>query len=107
MGNKTVTQEQIRLSLVLNMIAAIFAGAFGVFHEPFVVDKSVDKNLFAKSFKTLWITLSITLAALIMAVAYLLGSRALDTGSWWQYLGTLVLVVLSIRFLFRAGKFKK
>jgi len=28
--------------------------------------------------------------------------RAFDTGSWWQYLGTIVLFTLSVRLFIRA-----
>lgn len=41
-----------------------------------------------------------------LVVAYVLGSRALDTGSWWQYLGTLVMVIISVRLFVRAIKRK-
>lgn len=51
-------------------------------------------------------------ALLIMAIvglafAYLLGSRAIDTGSYWQYLGTTILVILSLRLTYRSVKPKK
>lgn len=36
-----------------------------------------------------------------LLLTYLLGSRAFDTGSWWQYFGTLLLLVLSVRLLRR------
>lgn len=42
-----------------------------------------------------------------LALAYLLVSRALDTGSWWEYLGTLILLVASIRLFARGIKVKK
>ena len=34
-----------------------------------------------------------------LAVAYLLGSRALDTGSWWEYAVTAALMVAAGRNL--------
>lgn len=34
--------------------------------------------------------------------AYLLGSRAIDTGSLWQYLGVIILVLYGFRYLYRA-----
>ncbi len=42
------------------------------------------------------------IATAVMAIvgvglAYLLVTRALDTGSWWQYLGAVLLIGLSIR----------
>lgn len=40
-------------------------------------------------------------------LAYLLVARAIDTGSKWQYLGTVVLLVLGIRLIARALKSKK
>ena len=40
--------------------------------------------------------------AIGLLLAYLLGSRGLDTGSWWQYLGTLIILVLSIRLIVKA-----
>lgn len=39
-----------------------------------------------------------------LILAYLLGSRGLDTGSWWQYLGTFLLLALSIRLIMKAFK---
>ena len=41
-----------------------------------------------------------------LLLAYILASRALDTGSWWQYLGTLILLVLSVRLMRRIFKKK-
>lgn len=35
----------------------------------------------------------IVFAALELGAAYLLGSRAIDTGSWWEYAVTLLLLV--------------
>ncbi len=37
-------------------------------------------------------------------LTYLLVTRALDTGSIWQYLGTIVLLVLSVRLVIRGVK---
>ncbi|MEO8863044.1 MAG: hypothetical protein ABI354_01845 [Candidatus Saccharimonadales bacterium] len=42
-----------------------------------------------------------------LALAYLLVARALDTGSWWQYFGTLLLVILSVRLIQKGIKSKK
>ncbi len=39
-----------------------------------------------------------------IGLAYLLVTRALDTGSYWQYLGTMLLIVLSIRLFVRGLK---
>jgi|APGre2960657505_1045072.scaffolds.fasta_scaffold188034_2 predicted tellurium resistance membrane protein TerC len=39
-----------------------------------------------------------------LVLAYLLLSRAFDTASWWQYLGTLLLLVLSVRLISKAIK---
>jgi hypothetical protein len=36
-------------------------------------------------------------------LAYLLGSRAIDTGSLWQYLGVIILVLYGFRYLYRAA----
>lgn len=55
----------------------------------------------AKSFLSSQEGRTITAVVLLVA-AYLLGSRALDTGSWQQYGGTLLLVVLAVRQLVRA-----
>lgn len=41
-----------------------------------------------------------------LVLAYLLVTRALDTGSLWQYLGALLLIILSIR-LFKKANPKK
>ncbi|HSX46661.1 MAG TPA: hypothetical protein VLF87_01575 [Patescibacteria group bacterium] len=42
-----------------------------------------------------------------LVLAYLLITRAFDTGSYWEYLGTLVLAVLGIRLIVKAFKAKK
>lgn len=42
-----------------------------------------------------------------LVLAYLLISRAFDTGSWWQYLGTLLLLILSSQLIVRGIKTKK
>lgn len=39
-------------------------------------------------------------------LAYLLILRAFDTGSYWQYLGTLILLVLGIKLIIRGIKSK-
>ncbi|HTE57509.1 MAG TPA: hypothetical protein VK694_02105 [Verrucomicrobiae bacterium] len=36
------------------------------------------------------------------ALAYILGSRAIDTGSWWQYLGCVMLLVVGIKLGIRS-----
>ena len=41
-----------------------------------------------------------------LVLTYLLVTRAIDTGSLWQYTGSFVLVFLSIRLIFR-GKTTK
>lgn len=41
------------------------------------------------------------MACVGVVLAYLLVSRAFDTGSYWQYLGTLILTILSIRLFVR------
>lgn len=42
-----------------------------------------------------------------LVLAYLLITRAFDTGSWGQYFGTLLLLILSIKLLIRGAKAKK
>jgi hypothetical protein len=42
-----------------------------------------------------------------LVLAYLVASRAIDTGSWWEYLGTALIVIFSIRALMRSRKIKK
>ena len=37
-----------------------------------------------------------------LGLAYVLGSRALDTGSWLEYGGTLLLFVLALKRIARA-----
>lgn len=39
-----------------------------------------------------------------LILAYALGSRAIDTGSYWQYLGCLVFAFLGVKLLVRAFK---
>lgn len=36
-----------------------------------------------------------------LLLAYVLGSRALHTGSYWQYLGTILLLVWGIKRTYR------
>ena len=40
------------------------------------------------------------LAALV--AAYILGSRAIDTGSWWQYSGTVLLFAFAVNRVAKA-----
>jgi hypothetical protein len=47
--------------------------------------------------KTRLIHLLWAVAAII--VSYFIGSRAFDTGSWWEYLATLVFFILGIKGL--------
>ena len=37
-----------------------------------------------------------------LILTYFLGSRAIYTGSYWQYLGTLILLTLSVKLLVKA-----
>ncbi|GAC1390616.1 MAG: hypothetical protein NVSMB46_00710 [Candidatus Saccharimonadales bacterium] len=39
-----------------------------------------------------------------MFLVYALGSRALDTGSYWEYLFTILMVIISVKVLFRVMK---
>lgn len=41
-------------------------------------------------------------AAVGLALSYAFASRAIDSGSLWHYLGSLVFLVLSIKMLVRA-----
>jgi fatty acid desaturase len=41
----------------------------------------------------------ILLGIVCLGLAYLLLSRAFDTGSWWEYLGTLVFLILAFNRL--------
>ena len=41
-------------------------------------------------------TLCLVEAVLFLVLAYILGSRALNTGSYWEYSGTLILLILTI-----------
>jgi hypothetical protein len=43
-------------------------------------------------------------AAIGLILAYALASRAIDTGSYWQYFGTLVILALSVKLFVRAIK---
>ncbi len=47
---------------------------------------------------------ALTVALISLAAAYLIGSRALDTGSLWQYGLGLLLIIVSIRQLVRLFK---
>lgn len=42
-----------------------------------------------------------------IVLAYLLLTRAFDTGSWWQYFGTVILLTLSVRLIIHAARKKK
>jgi hypothetical protein len=39
-----------------------------------------------------------------LGLAYLLFSGAFDTGSWWEYLGTLVLLIFAVNRLMNSIK---
>ena len=39
-----------------------------------------------------------------VGLIYLLGSRAIYTGSYWQYLGSVILLVLTIKLFVKALK---
>jgi hypothetical protein len=41
-----------------------------------------------------------------LILTYIVGSRALNTGSYWEYLFTVVLVVVSIRLFIRSIRLK-
>jgi hypothetical protein len=41
---------------------------------------------------------NIILSLVLLVLVYILGSRALDTGSWWEYSGTLVLIIFGVKF---------
>lgn len=43
----------------------------------------------------------LSIAVISLTAAYLIGSRALDTGSLWQYLLSFILVIVSIRYFIR------
>ncbi len=43
-------------------------------------------------------------AAIGLVLSYSLATRAIDTGSYWQYLGCVVFLYLSIRLILRTFK---
>ena len=47
---------------------------------------------------------SIVGAIIGLILAYALVSRAIDTGSYWQYLGTFLLIILTIKLFIRSFK---
>ncbi len=46
--------------------------------------------------------LSISLALLFLILAYVIFSLALNSGSYWQYLGGLICVILTINLIKKA-----
>ncbi len=50
---------------------------------------------------------SLAIGAVFLLLAYLAGSRALDTGSYWEYLGCLVALIISIKFIVHSFKHGK
>ena len=49
------------------------------------------------------------LGLLALLIAYIIGSRGIDTGSWWEYLGTLLFLAIGFNRLIvaiRVGKSK-
>ena len=46
--------------------------------------------------------ISLPLALLFLVLSYLIASRAIDTGSWWEYLGAVVALVLAIKTFVRS-----
>lgn len=50
---------------------------------------------------------NLAIAGLVgLILAYIVGSRALDTGSYWEYLFTVVVLVVSIRLFIRSLRLK-
>jgi hypothetical protein len=47
-------------------------------------------------------TMLMVQAAIGLVLAYALASRAIDTGSYWQYFGALIVLALSIKLFIRA-----
>lgn len=46
-------------------------------------------------------------AVIAFVLAYALGSKALDTGSYWQYLGTVIALIFGIKFIVQSFKHGK
>ena len=44
------------------------------------------------------------MAVLSLIVAYIIGSRAIDTGSLWQYGLAIILLITGMKFAFRSLK---
>lgn len=42
------------------------------------------------------------IAAVFLILFYAVGSRALDTGSYWQYLAAFILFAVGIKFIVRS-----
>jgi predicted tellurium resistance membrane protein TerC len=39
-----------------------------------------------------------------VVLGYFFVTRAIDTGSWWEYLGTVIFTVLGVKLIIRAVK---
>jgi hypothetical protein len=46
-------------------------------------------------------------ALLAFLLAYIVGSRGLDTGSWWEYTGTVVLTFIGLNRLLAAVRVRR
>lgn len=43
----------------------------------------------------------VTVALVCFVLAYIVGSRAVDTGSWWEYFATMGLLLISAKLIVR------
>ena len=39
-----------------------------------------------------------------LILSYVLGSRAIDTGSWWEYSGSATFFIIGVKYLIRSFK---
>jgi putative Mn2+ efflux pump MntP len=54
------------------------------------------KAWYDKKIHAIWITV------IAFALGYLLSSRAFDTGSWWEYFGAFVCIIIGVNRIFNA-----
>ncbi|HUD08116.1 MAG TPA: hypothetical protein VMQ52_03495 [Candidatus Saccharimonadales bacterium] len=60
--------------------------------------------------KTVWYKRTVYIAAIgvvSLAIAYLLVSRAIDTGSWWEYFGAVIFLSVALNQFLNSIKLKR
>ncbi len=95
MSKATVSKQQLGVTALLNMLAAIFAALFDSGHEVYVVGNGTTKRTVT------WVSISMSLglSVVLLGLVYVLVSWALDSGRWLAYGLTVIASILTLRCL--------